>query len=98
MARSTDNRKRTQAETEVTAEADVAAELNYSEAHTALELALTQLQDSTLPVEAMADLYQRARRYAERCDQVLTQVEQQVQLWDPERPDDEPKPYASPVG
>lgn len=65
-------------------------ELSYSEAHTALELALAQLQSSDLAVEAMADLYQRARGYAERCEQVLQQIEHTVELWDPEQPDTAP--------
>jgi len=72
---------------------DPAADLSYSEAHTALELALHQLQDSNLAVESMAELYQRAQRYADRCEAVLRQVEQHVELWDPGNPDAQPNPY-----
>lgn len=74
-------------------EATLAQELSYSEAHTALELALAQLQSSDLPVEAMADLYQRARGYAERCEQVLEQIEQTIELWDPEHPESPPSRF-----
>ena len=65
-------------------------ELSYSEALTALELALAQLQSSDLPVEAMAELYQRARSYADRCEQVLQQIEQTIEQWNPEQPDTTP--------
>lgn len=85
MARSSNSRKRPQAEP--------AEELSYSEAYAALELALAQLQDSDLPVEAMASLYQRAQGYAQRCEQVLTQVQQTIELWDPEDPETPPIPY-----
>ena len=71
----------------------IAAQLSYSEAHTALELALAELQDINLPVESMTALYQRARCYAERCEQLLNQVEQSVALWDPAQPEADPKPY-----
>ena len=74
-------------------EATLPQELSYSEAHTALELALAQLQSSDLPVEAMADLYQRARGYAERCEQVLEQIEQTIELWDPEHPESPPSRF-----
>jgi len=71
----------------------IAAELSYSEAQTALELALAQLQSPDLPVEAMTDLYERARSYADRCDQLLNHVEQTVALWDPTEPMAAPAPY-----
>jgi exonuclease VII small subunit len=41
----------------------------------------------------MADLYQRARGYAERCEQVLEQIEQTIELWDPEHPDTPPSRF-----
>jgi exodeoxyribonuclease VII small subunit len=75
-----------------TPEAEV-AELSYAEAHTALELALARLQASDLPVESMAAVYQQARRYAERCQQVLDQVEQRVHLWDPAAPEQPSQPF-----
>lgn len=60
------------------------AKLSYQEARTALELALAQLQSSELEVEEMAGLYRRAQAYAERCEAVLQQVEQDVIQWDPQ--------------
>ena len=72
---------------------DLAAELSYAEAHAALELALAQLQDSDLPVEEMADLYQRARAFAARCEHLLNQVEQTVELWDAGEADASPRPF-----
>jgi exodeoxyribonuclease VII small subunit len=70
-----------------------ASALSFREAQTALELCLAQLQDQDLDVEAMADLYQRALAYAERCEAVLARVEQQVMQWDPGQPDLAPTPY-----
>ena len=70
------------------------SDLNYSEARTALELSLAQLQASDLDVEAMAGLYQRAEAYAERCEQLLNQVEQEVLLWSSNDPTAPPLPYA----
>lgn len=58
--------------------------LSYQEARTALDLAMAQLQSSTLEVEEMAGLYRRAQAYAERCEAVLQQVEQDVIQWDPQ--------------
>lgn len=72
---------------------ELAAELSYSEAQTALELALAQLQSRDLAVEEMTALYQRAEAYAKRCEQVLLQVEQTIELWDPQIPDSEPQTY-----
>ena len=70
----------------------IGEDLSYSEAQTALELALAQLQATDLPVESMGELYLRARGYAQRCEQLLTQVEQSIALWDPDQPDATPKP------
>lgn len=75
-----------------TSDGNISDDLTYSEAQTALELALAQLQASDLPVETMADLYQRARGYANRCEQLLDQVEQSINLWDPEQPETTPQP------
>ena len=71
----------------------VAAELSYSEAQAALELALAELQSPELPVEAMQALYQRARNYATRCEQLLQQIEQSIELWDPQTPQTPPHTY-----
>jgi len=73
----------------------IGQDLSYSEAQTALELALAQLQASDLPVESMGELYLRARGYAQRCEQLLNQVEQSITLWDPEDADATPKPLES---
>jgi len=54
------------------------AELTYSQALTALELSLAQLQSEDLEVEKMAELYQRALAYSDRCEAILQQVEQEV--------------------
>ncbi|MFM1811383.1 MAG: hypothetical protein RLZZ336_321 [Cyanobacteriota bacterium] len=76
-------------------DASISDELSYSEAQTALELALAQLQASDLPVETMGELYQRARSYAERCEQLLNQVEQSINIWDPQHADTAPSPLES---
>jgi len=68
------------------------SDLSYSEAQIALELALAQLQAPDLPVETMGELYQRARGYADRCEQLLNQVEQSINLWDPEQSETAPYP------
>lgn len=72
---------------------DIAAGLNYNEARTALDLSLAELQSSDLPIETMAELYQRAQAYATRCDQLLTQVEQDVLLWTGDDPSAPPIAY-----
>lgn len=77
------------------AAAALATELSYAEAQTALELILAQLQSSDLAVEDMAALYERARAYAQRCEQVLQQVEQTIELWDPQTPEAPPRSYSA---
>jgi len=69
-------------------------DLNFHQAQTALDLTLSKLQSSELDVEAMADLYRRALRYADRCEAVLEQVEQEVMQWNPQEPANEPEPFA----
>ncbi len=59
-----------------------AADLTYNEAQTALQLTLAALQANDLDVEEMTGLYRRARAYIERCEAVLTSVEQELLLWD----------------
>jgi len=68
-------------------------DLNFRQARAALDLTLSELQSSELDVEAMANLYRRALRYADRCEAVLEQVEQEVMQWNPQDPDSEPKPF-----
>lgn len=69
-------------------------DLNFRQARAALDLTLSELQSSELDVEAMADLYRRALRYADRCEAVLEQVEQEVMQWNPQEPANEPEPFA----
>jgi exodeoxyribonuclease VII small subunit len=69
-----------------------ASDLSYRQAQTALDLTLAELQTSDLDVEAMASLYQRAQAYADRCEALLRQVEQEVMQWDPQHPDQPPGP------
>lgn len=72
---------------------DLAADLNFREAQMALELSLAELQAPDLDVEEMAGLYERARRYADRCEALLQRVEQEVMQWNPEQPQGSPRPY-----
>lgn len=74
-------------------EPDIAGQLNFRDAQTALELSLAELQAQNLDVEQMAGLYRRASLYADRCEQLLQQVEQEVMQWDPAQPQDSPQPY-----
>jgi exodeoxyribonuclease VII small subunit len=67
-------------------------DLSFRQARTALDLTLAALQGGDLEVEAMADLYRRAQQYAERCEAVLDQVEQEVMQWDPQDPEQDPQP------
>ncbi len=59
-------------------------QLSFSQARTALEVALASLQSDELEVEAMADLYGRAMACLRRCESVLQQVEEDVRHLDPE--------------
>ena len=72
---------------------DGVLDLNFREAQTALELCLAQLQASDLEVEAMATLHRRAQAYANHCVQLLEKVEQDVQIWDPDHPEQPTQPY-----
>ena len=47
---------------------------------------MAQLQADSLEVEEMAGLYQRAEAYANRCEAVLRQVEQEVIEWNTDHP------------
>jgi exodeoxyribonuclease VII small subunit len=70
-----------------------AEDLNYREARTALELTLAELQSDDLEVEAMTALYRRALGYAQRCERLLSTLEQEVMQWDPAQPERPPEPY-----
>jgi exodeoxyribonuclease VII small subunit len=70
-----------------------AADLSYSQARTALELVLAELQAGDLDVEAMAGLYRRGQAYIRRCESILEQVEQEILVWDGlQDPDAPPRP------
>ena len=56
-------------------------QLSYQQAQTALELCLAQLQSSELEVEEMAGIYRRAEAYGDRCEAVLSTVQQEVIEW-----------------
>jgi exodeoxyribonuclease VII small subunit len=71
-----------------------AADLSYRQAQTALELTLAELQSGDLDVEAMGSLYRRAQAYADRCEALLDSVEQEVMQWDPQSPDQPPRPLS----
>lgn len=71
-----------------------AAGLSYNEARSALDLILAELQSSTLNVEEMAALHRRAQAYAQRCEQILNAVEQEILIWDPSaEAETDPVPY-----
>ena len=46
-----------------------------------LQLTLAALQANDLDVEEMAGLYRRARGYLDRCEVLLTKVEEEVMVW-----------------
>ena len=47
---------------------------------------MAQLQSEDLEVEEMAGLYRRAEAYANRCEALLRQVEQDVIEWESDDP------------
>lgn len=69
------------------------ADLSYNEARTALDLALSELQASNLDVESMVGLYRRAECYADRCEQLLRGVEQEILLLNVDNESVTPTPY-----
>ena len=71
----------------------IGQDLNFSQAQTALELSLAELQAGDLEVERMMDLYRRAQAYAERCERLLQNVEQEVMAWDPTKRGEQPHTY-----
>ena len=70
-----------------------ASDMTFRQAQSALDLTISQLQSGDLDVEAMAALYRRAEAYADRCEELLQEVEQEVMQWDPLQPDEPPSPY-----
>ncbi len=55
-----------------------AQKLSYEEALQALDLLLARLQDDSVPLADLQHNHARASIYLERCDFLLTQVEQSV--------------------
>lgn len=70
-----------------------ASEMSYRQAQSALDLTISQLQSGDLDVEEMTSLYRRAEAYANRCEALLREVEQEVMQWDPTQPDVPPSPF-----
>jgi len=60
----------------------IPADLSFQQARTALDLMIAELQSSDLEVEQMLNLYRRAQAYADHCETVLQQVDQDVIEWD----------------
>ena len=58
--------------------------LNYEEALQALDLLLARLQDEALPLSELQNSYQRAEIYLSRCEQLLSETEQNVLQLNPE--------------
>ena len=58
--------------------------LNYEEALQALDLLLARLQDESLPLSELQSSYKRAEIYLNRCEQLLSETEQNVLQLDPE--------------
>ncbi len=57
--------------------------LNYEEALQALDLLLAKLQDEALPLSELQSSHQRAEIYLSRCEQLLSETEQNVLKLDP---------------
>lgn len=57
--------------------------LNYEEALQALDLLLARLQDEALPLSELQSSHQRAAIYLNRCEQLLSETEQNVLQLDP---------------
>ena len=58
--------------------------LNYEEALQALDLLLARLQDESLPLSELQSSHQRAEIYLSRCEQLLSETEQNVLQLDPQ--------------
>ena len=60
-----------------------ASKLSYEEALQALDVLLGQLQDDSVPLADLQRNHDRASVYLDRCDLLLSQVEQSVRQLDP---------------
>ena len=61
-----------------------AESLSYEEALQAADLLLDQLQSDTIALAELQQTHQRAQIYLERCDALLSSVEQSVLELDPD--------------
>ena len=59
-----------------------ASQLSYEEALQALDVLLSQLQDDSVPLSDLQRNHARASIYLDRCDLLLSQVEQSVRQLD----------------
>ena len=59
-----------------------ASKLSYEEALQALDVLLGQLQDDSVPLADLQRNHARASIYLDRCDLLLSQVEQSVRQFD----------------
>ena len=60
-----------------------ASKISYEEALQALDVLLGQLQDDSIPLAELQRNHARASIYLDRCDLLLSQVEQSVRQLDP---------------
>ena len=60
-----------------------ASQLSYEEALQALDVLLSQLQDDSIPLADLQKNHARASIYLDRCDLLLSQVEQSVRQLNP---------------
>jgi exodeoxyribonuclease VII small subunit len=60
-----------------------ASKLSYEEALQALDVLLAQLQDDSVPLADLQRSHAHASIYLDRCELLLSQVEQSVQELDP---------------
>tara|TARA_B100000674_G_scaffold466140_1_gene449788 strand:- start:1071 stop:1352 length:282 start_codon:yes stop_codon:yes gene_type:complete len=58
--------------------------LSYEEALQALDLLLAKLQDESIPLSELQNSHQRAEIYLSRCEQLLSETEQNVLQLDPQ--------------
>ena len=58
--------------------------LSYEEALQALDLLLAKLQDESMPLSELQNSHQRAKIYLSRCEQLLSETEQNVLQLDPQ--------------
>ena len=67
-----------------------AESLSYEEALQAADLVLGAMQDDDIPLAELQQTHQRGQIYLERCEALLSAVEQSVQQLDPQTMTTEP--------